>query len=178
MSVSPRCTRCVAGSSVRSPTLTTDPPDAAGRRTSARTVLRVGPLELDRASPRHRRRTTRRADVLGVRVAADAHVRILLDNALRFTPADGRVRVTVDASEHVATIAVTDNGPGIAHDERDVIFDRFRRGRAAGGDGGFGLGLAIGRELAQRMGGDLRLTDHDPGARFELLVTPAPGESG
>jgi signal transduction histidine kinase len=55
-------------------------------------------------------------------------------------------------------------------EDRQRIFERFERGSAPSGEGGFGLGLAIGRELARRMGGELRL-DEDapgPGARFVL----------
>ena len=44
-------------------------------------------------------------------------------------------------------------------DERELIFERFQRGSGRGGEGGFGLGLAIGSELATRMGGALELTD-------------------
>ena len=53
-------------------------------------------------------------------------------------------------------IEVADRGPGIPEEEREHIFERFQRGRTAGAESGFGLGLAIGRELAERMGGTLR----------------------
>ena len=67
------------------------------------------------------------------------------------------------------TLSVADQGPGVAQEERALIFERFKRGRETGGEAGFGLGLAIGRELAQRMGGSLVLTDTDgPGATFTL----------
>jgi signal transduction histidine kinase len=59
-------------------------------------------------------------------------------------------------------------------DEQEAIFDRFHRGSAQGNGGGFGLGLAIGRELAERMGGSLSL-EHvgEPGARFVLRLPSA-----
>ena len=98
-------------------------------------------------------------------------VRILLDNAMRFTPADSAVRIALTAGETTASLAVVDDGPGVPADERKRIFERFQRGRAAGGAPGFGLGLAIGRELAQRMGGSLELAAADrPGARFVLRL--------
>ena len=50
-------------------------------------------------------------------------------------------------------------------EEREHIFERFHRGRAAGSESGFGLGLAIGRELAERMGGTLELADGPAAAR-------------
>jgi signal transduction histidine kinase len=100
-------------------------------------------------------------------------VRILLDNALRHTPAPGGVHVEfVDPGDHVG-IAVQDEGPGVAADDRERIFARFTRGAQADA-GGFGLGLAIGRELARRMGGDLLLEDTTAGARFVLSLPRAP----
>ncbi|WP_205697349.1 HAMP domain-containing sensor histidine kinase [Conexibacter sp. SYSU D00693] len=104
-------------------------------------------------------------------------VRILLDNALRFSPAGTTVRVEPAYHGDRATLEVTDQGPGVPDDERDAIFERFRRGTRTGGEGGFGLGLAIGRELATGMSGTLVLADADggaPGARFVLALPPAP----
>jgi signal transduction histidine kinase len=99
-------------------------------------------------------------------------LRILIDNALRHTPAAGGVRVEfVDAGDRVG-IAVQDDGPGVVSEDRDRIFERFTRGAQAEA-GGFGLGLAIGRELARRMGGDLTLEDTASGARFVLSLPRA-----
>ena len=82
-------------------------------------------------------------------------VRILLDNALRYSPERSAVRVTPAYHGGWATVDVSDQGPGVAEEDRERIFARFQRGTAkADGGGGFGLGLAIGRELAIRMGGD------------------------
>jgi signal transduction histidine kinase len=58
--------------------------------------------------------------------------------------------------------------------EREQIFERFQRGAETGGEGGFGLGLAIARELARRMEGDVVLVSETSGARFELRLPPAP----
>jgi signal transduction histidine kinase len=99
-------------------------------------------------------------------------LRILLDNALRVAPRYSDVRVAVRARPE-PMLSVSDHGPGVAQEERALIFERFKRGRETGGEAGFGLGLAIGRELAQRMGGSLVLTDTDvPGATFTLRLQP------
>ena len=101
-------------------------------------------------------------------------VRILIDNALRYGPA-GQV-ITI-ATTSPAGLAVTDHGPGIPAEEREHVFERFHRGRAAGPESGFGLGLAIGRELAEKMGGSLELADHEPpGACFVLTLAAAEAE--
>jgi signal transduction histidine kinase len=107
--------------------------------------------------------------------AAARVVRILLDNALRYGPAGGKVTVTTCTQDARATIEVADDGPGIPAEEHEYIFERFHRGRSAGPEGGFGLGLAIGRELAQRMGGALALADgpQEGGARFVLALPVA-----
>jgi signal transduction histidine kinase len=101
-------------------------------------------------------------------------VRILVDNALRHAATDGPVELTVGPG----TVVVRDHGPGVPAADRDVIFERFRRGTQTARGSGFGLGLAIGRELARGMGGDLRLDPTDVGARFVLEVPRAPEDVG
>jgi signal transduction histidine kinase len=105
-------------------------------------------------------------------------VRILVDNAVHMSPAGGRIEVELLDGER-ASLSVCDEGPGVSPDERELIFERFMRGRQTAGQAGFGLGLAIGRELAERMGGELVLEDHEGhGARFTLRlpVAQAPDE--
>lgn len=100
-------------------------------------------------------------------------VRILVDNAVRLSPDGGRVTVQLRNGDH-ASLSVCDQGPGVALEERELIFERFMRGRETAGRAGFGLGLAIGRELAQRMGGELVLEPGTtPGARFTLRLPMA-----
>jgi signal transduction histidine kinase len=104
-------------------------------------------------------------------------VRILLDNAMRHAPAGSAVTVSTRCDATRARIEVADRGPGVPAEERGLIFERFHRGRSASAESGFGLGLAIGRELAVRMGGSLELAEPDGrepgGARFVLTVPPA-----
>jgi signal transduction histidine kinase len=100
-------------------------------------------------------------------------LRILLDNAVRASPPGSSITVA-PALEGGARISVSDEGPGVREEERDAIFTRFSRGRDTAGQAGFGLGLAIGRELAERMGGELvlggRAGSDRPGATFTLRL--------
>ncbi len=72
----------------------------------------------------------------------------LIDNALQYTPAGGRVTVRVRLQDGHAMLEVEDDGPGIPLDEREKIFERFYR-MPGGAPEGCGLGLAIVREIAQ-----------------------------
>jgi signal transduction histidine kinase len=100
-------------------------------------------------------------------------VRILLDNALRYGPHGEPVRLTAGCSAGRAHIEVADRGPGVHPAEREQIFERFQRGRTASAEAGFGLGLAIGRELAERMGGTLALAGEDGQGTCFRLELPA-----
>jgi signal transduction histidine kinase len=105
-------------------------------------------------------------------------LRILVDNAMRVAPSSSEIEVAIGA-EPLPSLSVIDHGPGVPEDEREMIFERFKRGRTSGGEAGFGLGLAIGRELAERMGGALVLApSSDNGATFTLTLpaTQAPIE--
>ena len=115
-------------------------------------------------------------------------LRILLDNAVQMTASGSEIRVALREGDGPVSVSVFDHGPGVAPEERELIFKRFHRGRETGGSAGFGLGLAIGRELAERMGGELVLEDaragerdgpdasdasHGPGATFTLRLPAA-----
>lgn len=100
-------------------------------------------------------------------------VRILLDNALRVAPPGTTVCVHMSGDYRFSELEVRDSGPGVRDDERQLIFERFQRGSERSGEAGFGLGLAIGRELAQRMGGSLELRDTGSGATFCLRLASA-----
>jgi signal transduction histidine kinase len=104
-------------------------------------------------------------------------VRILLDNALRYAPAGEPIDVSCGQDGGRVMVEVADRGPGVPEDERERIFERFHRGRKAGAEHGFGLGLAIGRELAERMGGTLVLAESEGGARFRLTLPATSGAS-
>jgi two-component system OmpR family sensor kinase len=89
-------------------------------------------------------------------------------NALRHTPDGTAVRIRVRAP---ATLAVEDDGPGIAAADHERVFERFTRLDGARASGS-GLGLAIGRELADLMGGSIRL-ESEPGRTIFVLELPS-----
>ncbi len=92
-------------------------------------------------------------------------MRILLDNAIRHTPEGTPVTVSAVRANGSATLTVSDLGPGLSASTRAQAFERFFTGDATRGAG---LGLAIARELAERMDGRLRLAPHSQGATFTL----------
>jgi signal transduction histidine kinase len=105
-------------------------------------------------------------------------VRILLDNALRYGPPGEPIRLAAGCRDERAFVEVSDRGPGVHPAERDRIFERFQRGRTASAESGFGLGLAIGRELAERMAGSLTLAGEEVRGTTFRLELPAPDPGG
>lgn len=100
-------------------------------------------------------------------------IRILLDNALKASPKGAPIVVETTTSAATAALTVRDEGPGVPEADRERIFGRFERGSEDQG-AGFGLGLAIGRELARRMDGDLVLEHTVSGAAFSLQLPGSP----
>ena len=101
---------------------------------------------------------------------------ILLDNALRYTPPEGAVRLRVYASQPSAIFEVSDSGPGIAPTDLLHVFERFYRADHARSreTGGSGLGLAIAQRLVAAMGGSI-WAESPPGegARFYVALPTA-----
>ena len=93
----------------------------------------------------------------------------LIENALKYSPADEPVRVLVAVHGSYGVVRVIDHGPGIAGDEADRIFEPFHRGRSAGSVRGAGLGLAIARGFVEASGGRVWVESRDgQGATFTL----------
>jgi signal transduction histidine kinase len=88
----------------------------------------------------------------------------LLDNALKFTPAGGVVRLTAEARAGGVEIAVSDSGPGLSDADKARALDRFFRADSSRGTPGSGLGLSLVRAVAQLHGGEVLLRDAMPGA--------------
>jgi two-component system sensor histidine kinase TctE len=124
--------------------------------------------------------TTVRAMVVGEPVLLGEMVRNLVDNALQYTPRGGAVTARIRASGRVWLVQVEDNGPGIAVDERERIFQAFYRPLDNPVDGS-GLGLAIVKEVAERHGGSVVVDDAFPhagegrrGALFTVRIPALP----
>ncbi len=125
--------------------------------------------------------TTEPVWVLGDLQALRRTLRHLLDNALKFTPAEGEVTLTVQTEGGEALLRVQDSGPGVPSEERERIFAPFyqigpslRRSH-----GGMGLGLSLARRMMQAQGGRLWLEARSgPGACFCLALPLALPRAG
>lgn len=103
----------------------------------------------------------------GITVCADRRhlaiiVQNLVENAAKYTPDGGRVRLTVKREGTQARFSVANTGPALPEEDREGIFERFRRGSKVGeNQSGHGLGLNIALALARSHGGDLTLVRSD-----------------
>jgi two-component system OmpR family sensor kinase len=99
---------------------------------------------------------------------------VLLDNACKYSPDGGTVRVDVSSEGGRVRLTVDDSGPGIAEDQRERIFDRFHR--AIEGPAGAGLGLAIADAIVRATGGRWQVgRSPSNGARMAVSWPPAFG---
>lgn len=102
----------------------------------------------------------------------------VLENAISHTPPTARINVTIAALDGRVIISVEDNGPGIARDDLQRVFDKFFRGRSDRGQGaGVGLGLSVSRGLIEAFGGDVRAISPlptGPGTRIEFALPAQP----
>ena len=119
-------------------------------------------------------------------IADEEKMRIIVDNlmsnAIKFSPLNGRIEMTISHEDSVAVLEVFDEGPGIAVEEREKIFEPFYQGKALS-DGyikGTGLGLSIARELVQAHGGNIMaLEKGSGGARIRITLPDiGPGAAG
>jgi signal transduction histidine kinase len=104
----------------------------------------------------------------------------LVDNAVKFTPSGGRVRLMVEVEPQTLMISVVDDGPGITPDDQRHVFDRFYqadRSRSGGAGHGSGLGLAIAKEIVLAHGGTISVRSQ-PGQGTTFMVQLPLGTSG
>jgi signal transduction histidine kinase len=138
-----------------------------------------------RASAEHKNLEVHHSGKLPARGDTDRTGQVLaalLDNALRFTPGGGTIKVEGRIMDKRVEATITDTGPGIAPENLDRIFERFYRAdthsaaRSRGpSGGGTGLGLAIASDLARAQGGELTAENTaGGGAKFTLSLPPGP----
>ena len=98
-------------------------------------------------------------------------VQNLVDNAVKYSPADAHVNVAAHAENGSVRVAVQDEGPGVAAEDQRLIFEKFGRSGAGETKPGTGLGLFIARSIAEAHGGSLELESAPTrGATFTLLL--------
>lgn len=95
----------------------------------------------------------------------------LLDNAVKYSPAESRITVKVRVFEMFVCISVADEGPGIAEEEQAQIFERFYRGRNALGEEGSGVGLYLTRMILQKEQGYIKVASgKERGSCFSMYL--------
>ncbi len=120
-------------------------------------------------------------DPLPVRADSDRIEQViinLLDNAIRFTPENGRIVLKTESVGKTVSVTVADNGPGIAPEDRSKVFDRFFTADRAHTSGkGTGLGLSICKRVMEMHGQSIRLLDTVEGAAFQFTLEKAEDEA-
>jgi heavy metal sensor kinase len=102
----------------------------------------------------------------------------LAENAIKYTPKGGSIEVSLEQQNSFAVLQVKDNGPGIAPDAQEHIFDRFYRGDPAREGSGTGLGLALVRSIVELHHGEIRLSSaRGEGSCFRVTLPLALGPS-
>jgi signal transduction histidine kinase len=102
----------------------------------------------------------------------------LVDNAVKFTPAGGRVALSARAEGPQALLVVADSGPGIPVEARSRVLERFVRLDASRGAPGSGLGLSLVAAVARLHDGAIELADNSPGLRAVLRLPLASAQAG
>ncbi|HYV16584.1 MAG TPA: HAMP domain-containing sensor histidine kinase [Conexibacter sp.] len=146
---------------------TAEPIDLAAATATAHE--RWEPLAFDRGLALALAPSAAAETAMASRADLDRALDALVENALRYGPRG----TTVTLRAAGTTIAVLDEGPGIAADEAEELFERFHRGTVGRSvPGGTGLGLTIARALARRWGGDVEIANRTGGGARALLTLP------
>ena len=95
----------------------------------------------------------------------------VVDNAVKYTPAGGRVTIYAQLLDSFCRVDVADTGPGIPEEEQGVVFDRFFRGTGTRAADGLGLGLYLAREILSKQGGYIKVASRmGEGSTFSLYL--------
>ena len=112
-------------------------------------------------------------EILGDRDLLFDAISNLVDNAIKHGREKGLVRISADASGNGAVLAISDDGPGVPANERDLIFGRFYRSEKSRCTPGNGLGLSIVAAVARVHGANVTLSSNQPGLTVELQFPPS-----
>jgi signal transduction histidine kinase len=113
------------------------------------------------------------APILGSRDLLAQALNNLLDNAIKYTPAGGRIHVRVEQQQESIVLAIADTGPGIAATEREHVLERFVRLESARHTPGAGLGLSLVRAVAHLHQAQLEMMDAAPGLILHMRFPAA-----
>lgn len=94
----------------------------------------------------------------------------VLDNAVKYTPAGGRVDITITEYPVYLRLDITDNGPGISEEEQAKIFGRFYRGSNSSGVEGVGIGLYLTRDIVNKQSGYIKVISEGTGSTFSVFL--------
>lgn len=95
----------------------------------------------------------------------------ILDNAVKYTPARGRISVSVEQWEMYVKVDIMDTGKGIFEGNQAAIFRRFYREEEVHNEPGVGIGLYLAREIITRQGGYIKVTSEvDKGSTFSVFI--------
>lgn len=94
----------------------------------------------------------------------------ILDNAIKYTPCNGLIRVSVSEYPSYLRLDICDNGPGIPEDEQAKIFGRFYRGKYSSGVDGVGIGLYLTRDIITKQHGYIKVSSDQNGSTFSLFL--------
>ncbi|MDU0112359.1 ATP-binding protein [Psychrosphaera aquimarina] len=95
----------------------------------------------------------------------------IVDNALKYSPSESKVTIAVRSDNHFTYICITDNGPGIAQQKLQHIFDLFYSSRKGdSGQGGSGIGLTVSKGIVEAHNGDISAQSTDQGCIFEIKL--------
>jgi len=94
----------------------------------------------------------------------------ILDNALKFTPEQGRIRISLSQDTKGLSVCIEDSGPGVAEGELSKIFDRFYRAEQSRTGAGTGLGLSLVRAVIELHGGSIRAENTPQGFRILTIL--------
>lgn len=94
----------------------------------------------------------------------------VLDNAVKYTPAGGRVDIKITEYPVYLRLDITDNGPGISEEEQAKIFGRFYRGSNSSGVEGVGIGLYLTRDIVNKQSGYIKVISEGNGSTFSVFL--------